>query len=242
MSRVYDVPVHEITPGSETVFRALGVPSDREPTEQASGVFEQSLRVFRDLCRARGIARDVDADTFARIYDGEGDNESPAPLEMIFPRAEQLTLFVVTLGHELSDRIRALFDEGDIALGATLDAVASEGTELAAEWLERRLDDEWAAAGGLSEGAVSLRYSPGYCGWNVTGQRALFAELRPEAIDVRLNESCLMEPLKSISGVVVTGPPAIHRFDDDYAFCSVCRTRECRARIDALDAAATDDN
>ena len=37
--------------------------------------------------------------------------------------------------------------------------------------------------------------------------------------------------LKSITGVIVAGPAAIHSFDDDFAFCSECRTRGCRKRI-----------
>jgi hypothetical protein len=40
-----------------------------------------------------------------------------------------------------------------------------------------------------------------------------------------------MEPLKSISGIMAVGPPEIHEFDDDYAFCSECGTRDCRRRI-----------
>ncbi|MCK4414710.1 MAG: hypothetical protein KAY32_14345 [Candidatus Eisenbacteria sp.] len=76
-----------------------------------------------------------------------------------------------------------------------------------------------------------LRYSPGYCGWNISGQRALFAALKPERIGITLRPSMLMEPLKSVSGVVVGGRPEIHRFADRYPFCADCRTHGCRERI-----------
>ena len=77
----------------------------------------------------------------------------------------------------------------------------------------------------------SRRYSPGYCGWHITAQRKLFAALQPAAIGVSLNASCLMEPLKSVSGVILAGPPAIHEFEAGFPFCRQCRDRSCGARL-----------
>jgi hypothetical protein len=79
-----------------------------------------------------------------------------------------------------------------------------------------------------------LPYSPGYCGWHVTGQRRLFDRLEPQRIGVTLNSSCLMQPLKSVSGVLVIGPSSIHEFDNDFDFCALCSTYQCRARIGLL--------
>jgi hypothetical protein len=76
-----------------------------------------------------------------------------------------------------------------------------------------------------------LRYSPGYCGWHISGQRKLFDFLKPETIGISLRESHLMEPLKSVSGVVIVGPAGIHAFQDEYPFCERCKTHGCRERI-----------
>jgi hypothetical protein len=124
--------------------------------------------------------------------------------------------------------IGELFATREFALGSVLDAAASEATERAGDAVERRFRE---CAGGAPADAAALRYSPGYCGWDMTGQRALFAALRPEEIGITLRESCLMEPLKSMSGVIVAGPAAIHEFEDTYDFCADCRTRGCRDRI-----------
>ncbi len=81
-----------------------------------------------------------------------------------------------------------------------------------------------------------LAYSPGYCGWDISGQRKLFEFLKPETVGISLGESCLMQPLKSVSGVFIIGPKAIHLFDNCYSFCGRCTTHNCRDRIRALDA------
>ncbi|MBD3349692.1 MAG: hypothetical protein GF400_10935 [Candidatus Eisenbacteria bacterium] len=241
MKHTVDIPVQDVVPHERTVLRAMGVPRDREPGEQVARVLEEARDELRSLARPRGIYAEVSPRDFARIYRGDGDNERPNPLESIFPRADHLALFAVTLGAGVSDRIPDLFGEGRLALGATLDAAASESVELAAERLQRVVAGKARPKGGGAHAsgrgapdARTLRYSPGYCGWNVTGQRALFSTLGPEEVGIRLLPSCLMEPLKSISGVMVTGPVEIHEFENDFPFCSECRTKECRARIQSL--------
>jgi hypothetical protein len=84
--------------------------------------------------------------------------------------------------------------------------------------------------GGRPE-SVALAYSPGYCGWHISGQKQLFAFLKPEQIGISLTKSCLMRPLKSVSGVVIVGHGSIHEFQDAYPFCERCRTHGCRDRI-----------
>jgi hypothetical protein len=79
-----------------------------------------------------------------------------------------------------------------------------------------------------------LPYSPGYCGWHVSGQAKLFEVLRPQRIGISLNASHLMVPLKSVSGVLVAAEPEVHDFDIDFEFCSDCADQECRGRIQAV--------
>lgn len=234
MKRTIEIPVPEVTPAEGALLRALGGPRDRAAGERVERVLRKALDEFRAEAEPRGIVAEVAPHEFAEIYEGEGENEAPSPLEGIFPRADQLTLFAVTVGAPLSERITALFDDGQLALGATLDAAASEGTELAGVYLDRIVLADARREEKASATSRMLRYSPGYCGWNLTGQRALFAALAPEAIGIRLTESCLMEPLKSISGVMVLGSAEIHEFNDDYRFCSDCRTRDCKRRIRAM--------
>ncbi len=235
--RILEIPLTSVVPTEAAVLRAMGVPGGHDQGPRVAGLVAQAIEELRAEAEPRGIVAGIDADAFAAVYEGAGDNDDPSPLSGIFPRAESLALFAVTLGSSLSDRVSTLFDAGEPALATTLDAAASEGTELAGVCLDVVVLADARASGRAGDTSRILRYSPGYCGWNLTGQRALFAALEPGKIGIRLTESCLMEPVKSISGVMVAGPPEIHRFEDDYDFCSLCRTHDCRQRIQGLNAA-----
>jgi hypothetical protein len=178
-----------------------------------------------------GVWQEISGREFASVYNGEGKNAARTPLEAVFPRAAHLALFAVTLGPAVTEKIGALFAARDFALAALLDAACSEGAERAADELEARYEEHLRAEGAGTSENRHLRYSPGYCGWHVSGQRALFAALQPGDVGLTLRESCLMEPLKSISGVIVAGPAAIHDFTDDFEFCTDCAERACRSRI-----------
>jgi len=128
-------------------------------------------------------------------------------------------------------RIATLFDSRDFALATILDAAASEAAEHAADAVQLQYQETLAAREPRNASMKLLRYSPGYCGWHISGQKALFDFLRPQGIGITLRESYLMEPLKSISGLIVAAAADIHRFEDAYPFCADCRSRSCHGRI-----------
>jgi hypothetical protein len=82
-----------------------------------------------------------------------------------------------------------------------------------------RLCEEIAALGAKT----TNRYSPGYCGWPVAEQQALFRLLSPGFCGVTLSESSLMHPLKSVSAVVGMGDQV--RFNE-YT-CEICDVDHC---------------
>jgi hypothetical protein len=225
------ISVEEVMPEKAAVLKFQGFKPGTTPKPRIMEILDQALAIFGNLAEPVGIVGELSRDEFAEIYPGEGSNDPETPLAGIYPRADHLALFAVTLGAAVSTRIRELFADRDFALAALLDSVASEAADQAAAVAERRFADELREIGAFSTGARALRYSPGYCGWHVTGQRTLFRRLGPEQIGITLRESCLMEPLKSVSGVIVCGPAEIHEFDPGYPFCSACKTHSCSARM-----------
>ena len=207
------------------------------PPERVSALACEARELFLRLARPRGILEDISPEAFAAVYRGEGLNEPRTPVDEISTRAGRLALFVVTLGEEVSGEIARLFESRDFALGYVLDGLASESADRTAGLAARRYLDSLIALGEAREDWAALNYSPGYCGWHISGQRRLFDRLKPEEIRVRLNESFLMRPLKSVSGVIAAGGKEIHDFSDTFEFCSECEGHGCRQRIVSLGAA-----
>ena len=216
-----------VLPAAADVLRGQGIPAGVTLDERVEGLLHSALSRVLELAQPVAVLEEVSADAFAGIYRGDGRNAAATPLEEVAPKAARLWLFAGTVGGSLSAEIQSLFTGDDLASAVMLDTAASAAAERLVEALERRLEDR---ASSRSRTAV-LAYSPGYCGWHVSGQRALFAALEPEEIGITLNPSCLMQPLKSVSGVLVAGHPDIHLFDDDYPCCAECSTRDCRVRI-----------
>jgi hypothetical protein len=226
-----DIHIDHVTPPEDSILRALGVPPGHAVNNRTRDAVAAGLEELRTIAEASGVFASIGKKEFADIYEGEGDNAVPSPLAEIFPRADELALFAVTLGTPVSERIAELFTSSEYALGGALDAAASEAAELTADHIARTVLGKARHAGRATAATRALGYSPGYCGWNLTGQRALFAALEPGSIGIALTDSCLMDPVKSVSGVVVLGPADTHDFDDHYDFCSQCSTHDCRDRI-----------
>ncbi len=238
MREIVTFDAREIAPEPEALLTAQGMGAassgagvSAAPSERTSELCRQAVALFAQHAAPVGVLSEIAAALFASVYEGDGENAPRTPLAEVYPHADVLALFAVTVGPALGARIAALFASRDFALATLLDAAASEGAERTADAAQRLWQERLQSRGSADVATRVLHYSPGYCGWHVSGQRALFAVLRPEEIGITLRESCLMEPLKSISGVMAAGPGRIHVFDDDYEFCADCATRSCRTRI-----------
>jgi hypothetical protein len=219
----------EAVPDAAEVLAAQGLPEADALAPRLRRLLDDAMHACAALVEPRAVCEELPAERFAAVLaplDIPGDD---LVVGRVYPRAEGLALFVATLGEALPERIRKLFDEDALAEGWMLDAVASAGADLLADRLAERYRLKLVARG-LGHARV-LPYSPGYCGWPTRGQRPLFDALRPEEIGVTLNDSCLMSPIKTVSGVLVAGPGTAHKFRPDFPFCEDCRTHECGRRM-----------
>ena len=217
----------ESLPGRAEVLHLQGLPRDGTPSPRTAALFEEARAAYLVAAEPRAVVAGVPRDVFAEVYRGEGRNAPETPLAAVYPQAGRLALFTATVGERVTADIRAMFERNQPALAAMLDSVASA----AADRLADRLGPLAWAGEPRAEAWRALPYSPGYCGWDVTGQRRLFAHLQPGEIGVTLGDSCLMQPLKSVSGVLVAGPEEIHVFAPSYPCCAECRDPSCRGRI-----------
>jgi hypothetical protein len=221
-------------PGAADVLRSQGLPVAPDTPRRIAQLLQDAMETYLDLAQPRGVIQVVTPSAFAEIYRGEGLNLPEAPLDHIVPRAEVLAPFVATVGEGLSDAISQIFAHRDPARGYMLDAVASEAADRLAVAAGGALVEALRRSGSMHAPTSVLPYSPGYCGWDITGQRALFAAVAPDDIGVTLNATCLMHPLKSVSGVLVVGSPEAHAFRPEFACCDACSTRQCEQRLAML--------
>ncbi len=229
MREIVRFSAREARPGTGEVLRAQDLPEEDALAPRLRTLLDGAMSAFVALAEPRAVVEEIDAAGLERVLAPLGIARDALVVGRVAPRAEALALYVATLGEALPARIRHLFDEEALAEGWMLDAVASAGADLLAQRLAARFEARLAERG--RAGLRALPYSPGYCGWPTRGQRPLFDALRPDEVGVTLNDSCLMSPIKSVSGVLVAGPAEAHRFRPDFPFCDECRTRECGPRM-----------
>ena len=136
--------------------------------------------------------------------------------------SEKYALFVVTAGPEPENLARSLIAEGNYLEGYIADLVASTLVDSAADQVQEKVGN-MAKASGLR---ITNRYSPGYCSWNVEEQQKLFSQFPGGTCGISLSESSLMNPVKSISGIIGLGIEVNYQ---DYT-CELCSMTNCHFR------------
>ena len=136
--------------------------------------------------------------------------------------AEAYAFFICTAGVEYEAFQERLKKEGDMVRVFIADAFGSVIAEKAADQMEQSLQENIDKLGWHH----TNRFSPGYCGWHVSQQQLLFPLFKGETCGVKLTESSLMLPIKSVSGIIGLGPNVRHL---DYT-CGLCDFKQCYKR------------
>jgi len=136
--------------------------------------------------------------------------------------SEKIAVFACTAGHEISDWSKKLMAEGDLAMGYIVDVVGSEVVETAVDKIQFMLSEQMTAAG-LK---ISNRFSPGYCSWNVSEQHKLFSLLPDNFCSIKLSNTALMYPIKSVSGIIGIGK----NISFNSYTCKTCDMQNCLYR------------
>jgi hypothetical protein len=137
-------------------------------------------------------------------------------------KAGSLAVFICTAGEEIGLRTRKAMSEGDPLTGYLYDITGSIVVDAAADLMQEKLENSVTAEGKK----ITNRYSPGYCGWDVSEQHKLFRLLPDNFCSIKLTGSALMDPVKSISGIIGIGPDVRY---NPYR-CSLCDMKDCAYR------------
>ena len=138
-----------------------------------------------------------------------------------------VSLLICTAGEGISRRSQELLKGENPVLGYVFDVLGSMIVETVADQLQKEIK-QIAFSRALS---IANRYSPGYCKWSVADQHKLFSFFPPNCCGIRLTDSALMYPIKSVSGMIGLGKEVKFR---EYT-CDLCSQIECFHRIHQRD-------
>jgi 5-methyltetrahydrofolate--homocysteine methyltransferase len=134
-------------------------------------------------------------------------------------KRDHLAFFVCTAGAGIREKTEEFKAEGAYFKAHGLQALAIETAEGCAEWIHRRIREDWGFADPASmtmqERFTSRyrgkRYSFGYPACpNLDDQVGIWKLLRPQEIGVELTEGMMMEPEASVSAMVFHHPDAVY--------------------------------
>jgi len=133
--------------------------------------------------------------------------------------SEILVFFIFTAGKEFEIRAKKCFDGNDPMRGYAYDVLGSETVEAAIEKMMYDLEQKMLG----QDLQITNPYSPGYCGWPVGDQHKLFSLFPDKYCDITLSETSLMNPIKSVSGVIGIG----HNVKKNPYSCQICDAENC---------------
>ncbi|HXJ06000.1 MAG TPA: methionine synthase [Candidatus Acidoferrum sp.] len=130
-------------------------------------------------------------------------------------KRDHIALFVVTAGEGVRERSEKAKNEGYYFKSHGMQALAIESAEACAEWLHRRIREDWGfpdppemtMAQRFTSRYRGKRYSFGYPACpNLDDQAGIWKLLRPDEIGVQLTDGFMMDPEASVSALVFQHP------------------------------------
>jgi len=178
-------PGHSPEPIPELIHEVFAVAHDHCDI-RGGYVINDDINLFRDehLLHIDGVEFDI-----KKIVSGQ------------LRKIDQIALFACTAGQGIGDFSKQLMHDGDFVKGYIVDVVGSEIVESAMDKIQDDLEKQMESTG-LH---ITDRYSPGYCGWSVGEQHKLFSFFPIGFCGITLTPSSLMEPIKSVSGIIGIG-------------------------------------
>ncbi len=115
--------------------------------------------------------------------------------------ASSIAIFLCTAGHEISEYAKNAALESDPLMSYVIDVLGSVTVEKAMDKIQQTLEEDCKNVGlGITD-----RFSPGYCEWSVGEQQQLFSLVPENFCGIKLSNSSLMSPIKSVSGIIGLG-------------------------------------
>ncbi len=222
----YSFDFEELNISAEILPPLMGYDDPEMIPEPVMESVTELMKQGPEICNIRGgyvLVDEITIDRQSKTVASHGHLfETRQIVTRQLKNSEHFAWFVCTAGEEISRYTRQLMDEGDLIKGYVADVLANVVVEAAMDRIQSRLEAEMAKIG-LK---ITNRYSPGYCNWDIAEQKKLFTVFPENYLDIALSESCLMIPVKSVSGIIGIGKEV--KFNN-YT-CQLCSDKACLYR------------
>ncbi len=191
-----------------------------DPARASNRLFETAKSVIEEshnLLKPAALYRIVKVNKFKQEQVSfEGGIFEGSLVTRAMAGADHLYIAVCTIGGDLDNRVANFMNDNPV-MAIALDGAGIAGLRKVSRAVEDIISAE-ACELGLDLG---MRAQPGQEGWPIEQQREIFNILTTGKIGVRLTESCLMLPRKSVSFVIPRGKA----LNNSVAPCDFCSKR-----------------
>ena len=221
----FDVSYEDICPVPTAIYRQIGYEPGKRPGPRIAGMVAARLDEAAQIARPAisAISLPIDATAHDHVI-VDGTRFDSAVLAGLLAGSSEAIAFAMTVGPEIESLSRELSANGASFDAMVVDAIGSTLVQKLVRHLQTLMRKRAESRGMVA----SRRFCPGYCDWHVNGQAGLFGLLRGETAGIRLTESLLMIPHKSMSGIVGMGIPGSQQ--RNYVPCANCQMRDCIGR------------
>lgn len=216
MFKSFSLDCLEISP--QIIYSEMGY-GNSNPNEEVSSLTIHLLSLAMEK---------VTPSFYFHIFDGTVSHSSVdidgtelnvgSTIATLLRRSVQFTCFAATAGMEYQVIHNEFAADKDNPLTLFIwDSIGTCITEATGDYMERFIEKE---IHGMHH---TNRFSPGYCGWQVSEQKKLFGLMPKDICGIRLTESAMMYPVKSISGITGIGKDVnTHQYG-----CQFCNLENC---------------
>jgi hypothetical protein len=220
MIRTYKFSFDQLEISTEAVEEILGYEPGQSP-EPFPRLIETVISRCNELCDIKGelyISKQFSVNNNGfRI--GDTDFYTGKKISAQLDNSYGAALFICTAGERICEYSSELMAKGDLLEGYIYDVIGS----LTVENAMNRIHDFFEADMKKNKTGVTNRYSPGYCEWKVDEQQKLFSFFPESFSGVKLSDSSLMNPVKSVSGIIGFGQNAKRKKHE----CNLCNLEHC---------------
>jgi len=194
---------------------------------QMETMLEGKRGICIDALEPAAIYDKFDIDTIEGdlVYFKSGHIFNGPNISRILEGSEIAVIFIFTLGKKIDDLINGGRDSGDTLGTIIMDAITTSMLGTLGAHAGKIIKDNNLTQKNYG---ATCTYSPGQYKWTIEEQKEIHKMVDGSKIGVRLNESFLMIPFKSISGIYGFGPE--DKINRTRVACDLCPRENCIGR------------